>query len=241
MPTSHPRRPRRPPPCAPRLLGLCVALALPLGARAQATQDAATLASLIEATARQHASGQPGEVGVQLGPQALALPPCAEPEAFMPPGSKPWGDLVVGVRCASGSAWTRFVPVKLSVTVRHAVALRALPAGHALTPQDLDWAAGDLARLPRDVVTDPAALSGALTLQPLAAGAALRQGAIKAQPVILQGQPVRVLTLGPGFTLSAEGKAQAAAAPGQAVAVRMPGGQVISAVARADGSAEKAP
>ena len=50
---------------------------------------------------------------------------------------------------------------------------------------------------------------------------------------------VRVLTQGPGFVLSTEGKAQSGAAPGQALLLRLSGGQTISAVAQPDGTAQK--
>jgi flagella basal body P-ring formation protein FlgA len=208
--------------------------ALPLHALARGP-----LVERIETTAAQHAAGLPGEVRISVGPQAANLPACASPETFMPPGSKPWGDLLVGVRCDAGASWTRFVPVRLSVWVRHAVAARALPAGHQLAPEDVNWNSADLARLPSGVVLDESLLRGALTQHPLAAGAPLRRELLKAQPVILQGQLVKVTTVGPGFVLSAEGKAQTHAAVGQAVPIRMPGGQVITAVARADGTAEK--
>jgi flagellar basal body P-ring formation protein FlgA len=198
------------------------------------------LAELVEATAAQHAAGLPGEVRITLGAAASTLPACASPEAFMPPGSKPWGELLVGVRCQAGAAWTRFVPVQVSVSVRHAVASKALPSGHRLSADDVSWRDADLARLPSGVVLDEQLLNGAVTLHPLVAGAPLRRDLLKAQPVILQGQMVKVTTVGPGFVLSAEGKAQAHAAPGQALPIRMPGGQVITAVARSDGSAEKA-
>jgi flagellar basal body P-ring formation protein FlgA len=216
----------------PVLLLACSAL--PLHAHAREAW-----APLVEATATRHAAGLPGDVQVTLGPQVARLPACATPEAFMPPGSKPWGELLVGVRCESGAAWTRFVGVQVSVVVRHAVASKALPAGHKMSPDDIGWARADLARLPAGVVLDEALLAGALTVHPLASGAPLRRDLLKAQPVIRQGQVVKVHTLGPGFSLSAEGKAQAHAAPGQSLAIRMPGGQVITAVARADGSAEK--
>lgn len=215
------------------IAGLCLA--------APACQAGPLLAQRIEATALAHAAGLPGEVRVRLGQPALPLPPCEDPQTFMPAGSRPFGELQVAVRCQGGAGWTRFVPVQVQVWVRHAVAARALPPGQRLTPEDVSWLQADLARLPRQVVLDEAHLAGARTVQALPAGTPLRRDWLQPMPVILQGQVVRVVTEGPGYRLSTEGKAQASAAPGQALRLRLANGQAVTAVARPDGSAEAPP
>lgn len=200
---------------------------------------AQNLSPLIEATALSHASGLPGEVQVRVSDARPALPPCAQAQAFMPPGSKPWGEVLVGVRCPGPEAWTRFVPVQIQVQVRHAVAAVALPAGHRLLGSDVQWLQADLARLPRDAVLDERGVVGAVSLQSLAPGAPLRRDGLKIAPVIVQGQSVKVQVLGPGFVLGTEGKAQTPAIAGQPLQLRLASGQLISAVAQPDGTAQK--
>jgi flagella basal body P-ring formation protein FlgA len=49
------------------------------------------------------------------------------------------------------------------------------------------------------------------------------------------GQTVRVVAVGPGFTISSEGSVMNNASPGQQVRVKTPGGQIISGIVK-DGS-----
>jgi flagella basal body P-ring formation protein FlgA len=56
--------------------------------------------------------------------------------------------------------------------------------------------------------------------------------------VIKQGQSVRVISTGAGFSVSAEGKAINNAGVGEVVRVRMESGQTVSGKARADGIVE---
>lgn len=220
------------------LLPLALALLAPC---VGASQPSPAVLQRIEAAALAHAAGLPGQVKVTVGALPSPLPDCEQAEASLPAGSRPWGDVQVAVRCQAGAAWTRFVPVRIQVQVRHAVARVALPAGHRVTAADVAWVEADLARLPRHVLLDEAGLDAAVALQPVAAGAALRRDQLRSSPVILQGQQVKVITQGEGFALTTEGRAQTQAAAGQKVAVRLSSGQLISAVARPDGTAEKSP
>jgi flagella basal body P-ring formation protein FlgA len=65
----------------------------------------------------------------------------------------------------------------------------------------------------------------------LPSGAPLRLDALKAKPVVQQGQLVRVVSTGAGFKVSAEARAIGTASEGQVVQVRTPAGAIISGVA----------
>jgi len=54
----------------------------------------------------------------------------------------------------------------------------------------------------------------------------------------VQGQTVRLISKGPGFRVSAEGKALANVGVGQLAQVRTASGQTVSGVARPDGTVE---
>ena len=110
--------------------------------------------------------------------------------------------------------------------------------GESVNPQDLAVMRGDLARLPAGVVIDPMHAVGKQLSLSLGAGQPLRQDMLKAPSVVAQGQGVKLVSRGPGFSVSTEGRALGNAAEGQLVQVRAPSGQTVSGIARAGGIVE---
>lgn len=189
---------------------------------------------------RLQTQGLPGKVSVSIGQidARTQLPPCTAHEAYTPQGARLWGKTNIGVRCLGPNVWSVLVPVQISVTSQYVTTARPLTAGQLIQPGDLITISGDLALQPAGVVTDPAAAVGKTLRNPLAAGQALRADQLLAPLVIRQGQTVRLISKGPGFSVSGEGKAINNAAEGQIAQIRMPSGQVVSGVAKADGTAE---
>jgi flagella basal body P-ring formation protein FlgA len=181
-----------------------------------------------------------GEVRVQVGDLAPdnQLMPCAQLEAFLPPGGRAWGRSSIGVRCLAPSPWTAFVPAMVSVRGPYLVSAGPLPAGQPIGPADVRQEIGELTSLPQDVLGDPSRVVGHIPRQPLAAGRPLSAGLLRQPPAILQGQMVRVLTRGPGFQVATEGQALATAGDGQNIPVRLGNGQVIRGTARYGGQVE---
>ncbi|MDP3440758.1 MAG: flagellar basal body P-ring formation chaperone FlgA, partial [Azonexus sp.] len=97
---------------------------------------------------------------------------------------------------------------------------------------------GDISSLPTGVVVDPANAIGKTLRNSLGAGQPLRSDQLLAPLVIRQGQTVRVISSGPGFSVSSEGKAMNNAAEGEIAQIRMNTGQTVSGIARNDGSVE---
>lgn len=220
----------------PRLLhalALLLAFALP-----PACAD--TIRDTAENYLRLQTKGLPGDVTVTVGQLApgTQLPPCERLEAFTPPGSKLWGKTHLGVRCLAPQAWSILLSAQISVNGYYVATARPLAAGTLLQGDDLVVQKGDLASLPNGVVTTTSQAIGKTTRNPLAAGQPLRQDQLQAPLVIRQGQTVMVNSRGPGFSVSSEGKAINNAAVGQVVQIRMPSGQIVSGLARSDGSAE---
>lgn len=168
----------------------------------------------------------------------LALPACGALEVFLPPHGKLWGASSVGVRCAAPTPWTIYVPVTIRVQGPYLAAARALTPGTALAHGDLTVVQGDLTTLPPTVLSDLAQALGKSLTMPLAPGQALRADVLKVTPAVIQGQTVRLISQGPGFRVSAEGRAIGNAGVGQVAQVRTANGQTISGVARADGTVE---
>ncbi len=222
-------------------IGALFALLLPV-----ATAQANPLAGEAEARAhellRQHAAGLPGTVSITVHPldPNSQLPACAALEAFLPAGTRPWGRISVGVRCDSPVVWTAYLQAQVTVVADYLVAARPLRAGQVLGPADYASHRGDLTALPDNTLTDPTQASGHLTRIAVAAGQPLRGDMLRVPHAVRQGQNVQVVSAGPGFQVSAQGRALGNAAPGDSVRVRLANGQVVTGTAQASGKVEVA-
>ncbi|MEO1767587.1 flagellar basal body P-ring formation chaperone FlgA [Thiobacter aerophilum] len=199
-----------------------------------------TLRREVERFAYQQLAGQAGEIRVEVGSvdPGLRLPACQRLQVFLPPGVRLWGSVNVGVRCAAGANWTVYVPVTVRVQLPVVTAARPLPAGRQLTREDLVVQTQEVTELPSGLLTDPAQAVGQTLNVGLLPGYPLRQDMLRAPLVIRQGQIVKLIAQGSGFSVSAEGRALNNASAGQSVQVRTASGQTVSGVARPDGSVE---
>lgn len=205
-----------------------------------ATAAADPVIDMAERHARLQTQGLPGKVAITVGAldPRTQLPPCTAHEAFTPPGARLWGRTHIGVRCLGPNTWSVLVPVQISVTGQYVTTARPLSAGQVVQAGDLVTLSGDLATQPTGVVTDPANAVGKTLKNSLGAGQLLRADQLLAPLVVRQGQTVRLISKGAGFSVSSEGKAINNASEGQVVQIRMPSGQVVSGVAKPDGTAE---
>ena len=224
-----------------RIYAACLATAL-LAATAQVSaaempaeqQSIAGIQRAVEEYLRRETRGLPGTVSYTVAPidTRLSFPACPQLETFPAPGARLWGRSSVGVRCPGPSAWSIYVPVMVRVTASYIVSARPLAQGETVTVQDLASLRGDLAQLPAGVITSAEAAVGRTITVSLAAGQPVRHDMLRTPLVIQQGQSVRVVSRGKGFSVSADGRAVTNAHDGQVVQVRMPSGQVISGTAR---------
>ncbi|MBC7599513.1 MAG: flagellar basal body P-ring formation protein FlgA [Polaromonas sp.] len=196
--------------------------------------------AVIEQFLHQQTAGLPGKTVLSIeAPKSGDLPPCEVMEAFLPSGVRPWGRFSVGIRCTTGRLWTRYVPASISVISSYYAAARLIKAGEAITAVDVEAREGDLTSLPASVVVDFAQVSGAIALNQIASGAPLRRELLRAAAIVQQGQVIKMITQGPGFMVSTEGKAMTNAAVGAVVQVRLMGGQLVSGTVRTDGMVER--
>ena len=209
-------------------------------AQTQATQSPALVQRAVEDFVRAQTSGYAGRATFTLGKidQRLAVPACAALEVFVPAGARLWGNSSVGVRCGAPTPWTLYVGVTVRVTGSYLAAARTIAAGQTLTQADLSLVEGDLTQFSTPIANDPAEAVGKTIGAPLAPGQPLRSDVLRVTPVIVQGQTVKLVSHGPGFRVSADGKALGNAAAGQLAHVRTASGQTVSGIARADGSIE---
>lgn len=181
-----------------------------------------------------------GDVSVQIGDFAAdnALPPCLQFEAFLPPGTRLWGRLMVGIRCIAPANWSAYVPAEIRVKGLYLVTATPLAAGQIVGPDDLRLETGELTAQPPDLLTDPVQAIGHAARISLAAGKPLAASHLRLQPAIIQGQPVKVISRGPGFQVANDGTALSTASDGQGAQVRLSNGQVVRGIARSGGFVE---
>ena len=206
------------------------------------SQDPAKLRQTVDQFLQVQSAGLPGKVTVTVGnvDGRMKLAACPAPEAFLMPGSKPWGKTTVGVRCAAPSPWTVYIQANVSVLGNYIAAAAPVPQGQPIVDSQLATIQGDLTTLPANIATDKAQVLGRTSNIAISAGMPLRLDSLRIKPVVQTGQLVHIVSAGPGFKVSAEAKAVGNAGDGQVVQVRTAGGQNISGIARAGGMVEVA-
>ncbi|MDB5838368.1 MAG: flgA [Herminiimonas sp.] len=219
------------------LCGMLLAAAAAAQAPLPARQDQDGLRDAIEQFLHTQSAGLPGQVSISVGAidPRLNMPACAALQPFLPNGSRAWGKTTVGMRCSAPAPWTIYVQATVRVQGDYYTAAAPLGQGQAVGPNDIVKTKGDLTALPAGIITDPAQAIGRTLAMSVAAGTPLRQDALRSQQAVQQGQIVRVVSNGPGFSVSTEGRALTNGADGQLVQARTAGGQVVSGVAKMGG------
>lgn len=193
-----------------------------------------TVAAAGEQAQSQWAASMPGvrvetEVGT-LDPQ-LRLAPCQVAEPYLPPNTRVWGSIRIGLRCVQGPvAWNVFVPARVRVQAPVLVAASALPPGHVLRESDLVLQEAELTAEPGATLQDTRALLGRALAHGLRPGQAVRAQHVRPRQWFAAGESVTLVARGAGFAISSSGTALAAGLEGQAVRVRVENGRVVSGV-----------
>ena len=213
-------------------------LSLALQAFAQGSQT--PLYKAVEDYLRMQTQGLPGKISYRITPldTRSQLSPCDAFEPFLPSGGAPWGRTTIGVRCLGPSAWTIYMQVQVSIHAKYLVAARPLTAGQIIGVNDFVSRSGDLGLLPATILMDAEQALGKTVKIGIAAGQPLRGDQLIAPWAVQQGQNVKTISRGAGFSVSSEGKALNNAVEGQMVQVRTPSGQTVSGIARTGGVVE---
>jgi flagella basal body P-ring formation protein FlgA len=226
-------------------LAFLLVAALPANAQSAPATAAATLnpeviVHTVDRFLRKETRGLPGRVTYTVGAldPRTQLSPCAALEAFLPPGSRLWGNSTVGVRCTAPTAWSIYVPVQVSVFGNYLATAAPLRQGQEITDNDVVLQNGDLAALPSGILTELSQALGKTLRNSVGAGQPLRSDMVQSPIIIRQGQAVRLIANGPGFAVTGEGTALSNAAEGQTVQVRTPTGTTTSGIARSGGIVE---
>lgn len=203
-------------------------------------QDLGALQKIAEQFIDIQTTGLSGTVSAAVDPvdNRLSLAACAAPQAFLPNGSRLWGRTSIGIRCTAPSPWTVYLRATVQVVAEYIVTTAPLAQGQTIGPDNISKVKGDLSNLPNGIITDASQVIGRVANISLAAGAPIRLDALRSNRVVQQGQIVRVVSTGPGFQITAEGRALTNANEGQIAQAKTPAGQVISGIAKTGGILE---
>ena len=211
------------------------ALAAPgVGARAQSLDVIQHFVEREATASASAAAGVPVRVEVQVGEpeNRYGHAPCARAEPFLSPGVKLWGHARVGVRCVEGADWSTQWPVMVRVYGTALVAVHSLVAGQPIAATDLRSTEIEWPRAPQGVATTLAQLDARVPTRPIIAGQPIPLDALRAEMAVGQGDTVKVVANGDGFSIETEGTAMNGAADGQSVRVRTESGRVLTGTAR---------
>lgn len=203
-------------------------------------QDLVEIRLAVEQFLQAQSIGLSGQKIINVGKidSRLKLAACAQPEPFLPSGSRAWGNTTVGVRCTSPKQWTIYIQVEVKIVADYIVTATQISQGQQIHASNLTKLSGDLSSLPSDVVTDEIQAIGKTANISLRSGVALRRDSLRNALVILQGQAVRLISTGTNFQVTTEGRALTNASEGQTVQVKTLSGQVIRGTAKSSGIVE---
>lgn len=203
----------------------------------------AGLAQAIHARVLEVAQAEPAlppaaRLAVELGrlDPRLRLTPCERVEHRL--AGRAWGATRVALRCTQGpTRWQVHLPVTVRVLAPGWVAAADLPAGTViaaghLRPGEVDVADGAL--------TGERAIAGRTLARPLAAGEPLRAADLRARQWFAAGEPVQLVAVGHGYSVSGQGQALGPGIEGQRVRVRTDSGRIVTGLPVATGRVEVA-
>ncbi len=221
-----------------RLLITAVACVLP--ALASAQQPVEPVEQIARDFLERETTGLPGYVEITLGglDRNNQLPACAALEPFFPAGMRPWGQVSVGVRCTTPVVWSVYLQARVAVMNEYLVTARPIRPNQIIGPDDLKLEYGDLAAQPASTLTDLSQAVGHHARYAVAAGNTVRAEMLRLPPVVQQGQTVKIIGTGQGFSVTNEGRALTRAGEGESVRVRLPNGQIVTGTARRGGVVE---
>ena len=151
----------------------------------------------------------------------LKLPRCTNPlDIFYPPGSRPFGNVSIGVRCTAAKPWTIYTSVKVSVYRDVIVLTKAMKRGATITSSHIDKKRIELSRVHSQYLTEFSEVIGKTIRRPLASGMVLNMGILSEPKTIERGQQVILIAHANGMKIRMMGAALMDGIVGQRIRVR---------------------
>ncbi|WP_184999541.1 MULTISPECIES: flagellar basal body P-ring formation chaperone FlgA [unclassified Enterobacter] len=211
---------------------LCFAAGIISPAQADETSLVANITTLVRGYT--HAPPQAGltlHVTLRTPPGQLATL-CTDPELSLSGNlTRLAGPHTLIARC---SAQRHFIQIDVDATATWWQAAYLLPAGQAVSQNDIRPQRGSLAHLPTGLILDPQRIIGRVTLRAVHPGENIVESQLRLHWAIRAGQRVELTLAGTGFSIKATGKALENAALNAPLRVQTASGQIVAATAIAD-------
>jgi flagella basal body P-ring formation protein FlgA len=206
----------------------------PNTSRSTSAPSGAGIGSTIEAFLTAQTRQLEGQVEFDVGAPdpSISLAPCNVVEPFLPSGTRLWGKTRLGLRCTEGARWSITVPLNVRVIGRAWVAARTLTPGQPVSESDLTEAEVELTNEPGAPLRPGSNLEFRALTRTVAPGTVIREDWLRALPVVVQGEIVKMTIRGNGFAISADGVALNNAVDGAQVRIRTENGRTVSGTAR---------
>lgn len=173
------------------------------------------------------------EISIGATDSRLQLAPCQHAEPFLRGATRLWGRTFVGLRCAAGAHWNINVPVQVQVYGPALIALHPLPSGQSIREADVKTDEVEWTREPQSsVVREFSQLQRRVPSRSIEAGQPIALAQLVDVPAIGQGDSVKLIGRGQGFSISTDATALASAPEGQPVRVRLESGKIVTGTAR---------
>lgn len=170
------------------------------------------------------------EVVIDLRPPSPHLPPCVQPEPFLPnAGQSPLGRVSVGVRCGETHQQVRYLQAQIDVIGSYWVAQHDIERGTLITPDMLVQQSGNLSDLSSQALIDKEEIVGKIAQRQIRSGSAFQNHFLQAPSLVERGERVTVIAQGSSFRVSREGEALESGALGARVRVRFDTRELVTA------------
>ncbi len=232
-------------PSAPRRrYALCALVAL-LVAPPAVTESLQSESSIRSAAERYIAARNPWknhEHKIEAGrlDSRSRLPRCdGALKAFLPARAQIKRRTTVGVRCNGSADWTVYIPVSISAYANALVAIRPLPAGSVLSPQDVQVVKREVSSMGYGYISDLERDGGYRVSRAIPQGAVISPNMVESAVMIERGQTVRIMARSGAIGVTMAGVATSKASLGERITVRnVNSGRVVEGIVRSGETVE---
>jgi flagellar basal body P-ring formation protein FlgA len=147
-------------------------------------------------------------------------------------GNKMWGRTFVRVQCVGSDTPPFFVGVDVKVFAPVLVVKGTVQSGQALGLNDVEFRTMDLSQLGQGWVSDLSHLNNKTAARQLWPGTLLKHDYLRGQAMVKNGDTVKVMMKGPGFSIGGTAVAMGEAELGEVVKIKTAQGKILHGVAR---------
>ncbi|MBB3046387.1 flagella basal body P-ring formation protein FlgA [Litorivivens lipolytica] len=168
------------------------------------------------------------------------LPRCAGAvKAFLPSRAQIKRRTTVGVRCEQGASWTVYLPVNITAYAKALVAIRPLPAGTVLGPNDVKSVKREVSAMGYGYISSLNQHGGYRVSRAIAQGAVISPNMVESAVMIKRGQSVRILARSGAVGVTMSGVATSKASLGERITVKnVNSGRVVEGIVRSGETVE---